>query len=76
MTPDSERLCNACQEPIPEERLKSLPNTQYCVRCQSQSESGHDTRRYADEGLAGSREDHKKMRGRQWGGMVQRSRGK
>ena len=76
MTLPTERFCTSCQEPIPEERLASLPNTRYCVRCQGQSEAGHDTKRYLDEGLAGSRDDHKKMRGRQWGEMVQRSRGK
>jgi RNA polymerase-binding transcription factor DksA len=76
MTSSPARLCEACQQPIPEERLRSVPRAQYCVRCQSRSESDHDTKRYVDEGLAGSREDHKKMRGRQWGEIVQRSRGK
>jgi len=70
------RLCAGCREPIAVERLESVPDAQFCTRCQSENEVTRDTRRYIDEGLAGSREDHKKMRGRQWSEMVQRSRGK
>lgn len=27
------KLCNNCGEPIPEGRLKALPNTETCVNC-------------------------------------------
>lgn len=58
----SENLCAICQQPIPAERLRSLPHTQYCVICQDQLETGHDTKRYIDEGIAGSRKDHQLMK--------------
>jgi RNA polymerase-binding transcription factor DksA len=60
------RLCVACLRPISPERLKTLPNAQYCVVCQGQSEAGHDTRRYVEERPAGNREDQKKMWSRRW----------
>lgn len=32
------RKCEECQEPIPTERLKALPETEVCVVCQSARE--------------------------------------
>jgi len=37
------RDCESCEEPIPEERLKALPNTTECVSC---VESSGDVFRY------------------------------
>jgi RNA polymerase-binding transcription factor DksA len=76
MAPLSTRLCEGCRKPIAAERLKSVPDSRQCVECQTKSEKEGDTRRYVNEGLAGTREDHKKMRGKQWSEMIQRSRGK
>lgn len=45
-----------------------------CVACKTGSDD--DPSPHIDEGLAGTREDHKRMRGKQWGDMVQRSRGR
>lgn len=70
------RLCGGCGQAIPAARLRSMPGAQFCVACGEKYEKTHDTRPRIDEGLAGSREDHKRMRGKQWGDMVQRSRGK
>lgn len=70
------RLCEECGQSIPAARLANVPDARLCAPCQAAYESTHDTRPHIDEGLAGSREDHKRMHGKQWSEMVQRSRGK
>lgn len=32
---DQPRLCLSCNEPIPEARVKALPNARTCVKCSS-----------------------------------------
>ena len=76
MTTVTTRLCEGCGRSIPSARLAKVPDARLCVPCQTAHESTHDTSPHIDEGLAGSREDHKRMRGKQWNEMVQRSRGK
>ena len=64
---DTDRLCVDCYKAIPEERLSIAPNTIRCVSCQSNYEKTHDTRPRINEGIAGTREENKKMRGQVWG---------
>lgn len=68
------RPCSECGQAIPEARLLKVPDARFCVACQEKYERTHDTRPHIDEGLAGSREDHKRMRAKQWGDMARRSR--
>ena len=68
-------LCIDCQKKIPEARLAISPNAVRCVSCQSAFEKTHDTRPKINEGLAGTREENKRMRGQIWGEMRGRSRG-
>jgi len=72
----SDNLCIDCGEPIPKARLKAKPNASRCVGCQSSVESADPNSyvRRVDEGLAGTREGHKRMRGQVWGDMLRRSR--
>jgi hypothetical protein len=69
-------LCIDCGELIPPARVKAVPNVQRCAKCQSLLERRDPsiTKRRMDEGLAGSRDDNKKMRSRQWGDMIKRRR--
>lgn len=70
------KLCDDCGDIIPKERLRAVPHTNHCTDCQAQLESVNPnsyTRRI-DEGLAGTREGHKRMRGQQWSEMVRRHR--
>jgi len=70
----NERVCIECGAVIPPERVKAIPAVSRCLKCQSSFEQTHDTRRRINEGLAGTREGHKKMRGKLWGEMRKRSR--
>jgi RNA polymerase-binding transcription factor DksA len=72
---DDVRLCIDCGVVIPPERVHTIPSVARCVRCQSALEQNRDTRAYIDEGLAGTREGHKRMRGQLWGDMRNRARG-
>ncbi len=69
-------LCIDCGKPIRPARLNIDPGVQRCVQCQSSFERSTPaaTKRMVDEGLAGSREDHKKLRAREWGAMMNRHR--
>lgn len=69
------RLCNDCQKLIPEERIAIAPNSTRCVSCQAIFEKTHDTRPRINEGIAGTREENKKMRGQVWGDLRNRNRG-
>jgi phage/conjugal plasmid C-4 type zinc finger TraR family protein len=71
---NSTRLCCDCGEPIPVKRLEANPDAGRCVECQMEFEgrNPHIASRKADEGIAGSREDHKKLRARDWGAMINR----
>ena len=75
-TDPSSRLCADCGCTISAARLQVSPNASRCVRCQSEYERGHDTRPKIDEGLAGTRAEHKRMRAQLWGDMRNRGRGK
>ncbi len=75
-TPLSVRLCSACGMEIPPERINVTPGATRCIKCQNDFELHHDTRPKIDEGLAGTREGHKKMRGQLWAEMRNRGRGK
>lgn len=72
----NERLCIECGVVIPPGRVKAVPTVSRCMKCQESFEQNHDTRRRIDEGLAGTREGHKKMRGQLWGDMRNRGRGR
>lgn len=74
MSNDQGRLCRECRQPIPAARLKVVPGATLCVDCKKGADDDSSPR--IDEGLAGTREDHKRMRGKQWGEMIQRFRGK
>lgn len=41
----NERLCELCSLPIPEERLRALPETRRCVECARTNGSGLAPRR-------------------------------
>jgi len=57
------RLCIDCGDPIPASRVATTPNVSRCIKCQSEFERKHDTRPHINEGLAGTREANKKIRG-------------
>ncbi|MGH8670803.1 MAG: TraR/DksA C4-type zinc finger protein [Burkholderiales bacterium] len=69
------RLCVECGDVIPPACIVATPTVTRCVSCQSKFELAHDTRRRVDEGLGGTREDHKKMRGQLRSDMRNRGRG-
>lgn len=71
---DGARTCISCRHPIPSARLKLIPNALRCAKCQSHLENFHDFHRYVDEGLPGTREAHKQMRGQDWSDMRKRGR--
>jgi RNA polymerase-binding transcription factor DksA len=70
------KYCIGCGRCIPPARVELNPNVARCTKCQSEFEQTHDTRQKIDEGLAGTRDAHKKMRGQLWGDMRNRGRGK
>lgn len=70
------KYCIGCGQCIPPGRVEINPNVSRCTKCQSEFEQTHDTRQKIDEGLAGTRDAHKKMRGQLWGDMQNRGRGK
>ena len=69
------RLCIDCMKSIPEQRLAIAPKSIRCVKCQYEFEKTHDTRPKIDEGLAGSREENKRMRAQVWGEIKKRNTG-
>ena len=66
--------CVKCGQPIPSARLKAKPDAVRCARCQTLVEQDADYHQYIDEGLAGTREAHKRMRGQDWSDMRKRGR--
>lgn len=74
---DKDKCCIDCGKIIPKERLDAKPNATRCVKCQSniEKEKGFKRSIKENDGIAGSREDNKKMRARDWGDMRRRSRG-
>ncbi len=66
------RPCYGCGKPIPHARLISTPDAVRCVACQSLFEKDHDPRIFVDEGPAGTREGHKRMRGQLMSDMLKR----
>lgn len=69
-----DRRCIECGAVISPARVLALPEVARCVICQSSYEATHDTRRRVDEGFAGTREDHKTMRGQLRGDIRHRDR--
>lgn len=70
------RLCIECGGVIPHARVVAVPAVSRCVKCQSVFEHTHDTRPHINEGLAGTRDENKKMRGQLRGDMRNRGRGR
>jgi len=70
------RLCIECGVVIPRARVVAVPTVSQCVKCQGEFERTHDTRPHINEGLAGTRDENKKMRGQLWGDMRNRGRGR
>jgi hypothetical protein len=72
--------CIDCGHVIPPEHARAIQFIALrCMDCQAlierktrKEEQNGTTRRYINEGLAGSREDNKKMRARDWGDMQKR----
>jgi RNA polymerase-binding transcription factor DksA len=58
------RPCLKCGKRIPKERILRIPDARHCVACLSSLEG--DFRNYIDEGIAGTREEHKLIRGKNW----------
>ncbi len=70
----SRTLCMRCGLAISLERLKANPGAQRCIKCQSELELTRDTRKKAMPSFAGTDEQIRAMKARQWGEMA--SRGK
>lgn len=70
------RLCIDCGVVIPHARVVAVPTVSRCVKCQSAFEHTHDTRPHINEGLAGTRDENKKMRRQLWGDLLNRGRGR
>lgn len=70
----NERFCIECGIVINRERLETVPTASRCVKCQSRFEATHDTRPHINEGIAGTREENKKMRGQLWGDILKRGK--
>jgi DNA-directed RNA polymerase subunit RPC12/RpoP len=62
--------CSECGSKEVDVILENLPDKQPMPK----PEIPEHYKRYVDEGLAGSREDHKKMSARQWSDMIKRHR--
>ncbi len=65
--------CIDCEE-ILKARIRANPNANRCVHCQGLIEiiNPSSVKRMVDEGLAGSREDHKKLRANLYSDMRKR----
>lgn len=70
----SARLCVECFQSIPSARLKASPYTHHCTKCLSKLEKRLDYHQYIDEGIAGTREEHKRMRGQDLSDIISRGR--
>jgi RNA polymerase-binding transcription factor DksA len=68
------RFCIECGSSIPKERIEAS-NASRCIKCQEEFEKSHDTRIKINEGLPGTREGHKRMRGQIWGEIKKRNSG-
>jgi hypothetical protein len=62
-------ICKRCGKPIPKERLAIFPNTENCVACIEEVQTNNPRKhvKMKDIGIAGSRKDVKRGRGRSWG---------
>lgn len=69
-----DHLCVECGVVISNARVVAMPTVSRCVKCQSAFEHSHDTRQHINEGIAGTRDENKKMRGQLWGDMRNRGR--
>jgi len=66
------RPCVICGQRIPRERTLKNPDARHCVTCLSSLEG--DFRHYIDEGIAGTREEHKVIRGKVWSDLRNRDK--
>lgn len=73
-SPISHRLCIECGVTIPHERVLALPAVIRCINCQSVFESTHNMRQRIDDGIAGTREENKRMQNQVWGEVRNRGR--
>jgi RNA polymerase-binding transcription factor DksA len=66
--------CIDCGEEISKARIRANPNANRCVHCQGLIEKINPSsiKRMVDDGLAGSREDHKKLRANLYSDMRNR----
>jgi len=71
-----DRLCIDCEKPIPEARLAVSPKSIRCVKCQFAYEKKHDTSPKINEGIAGTRDENKRMRAQIWGEIRKRNTGR
>lgn len=69
------RLCIGCSKAFPAERIYASPWVLRCTDCQSAYERSHDTRPHINEGLADTREGHKRLRSQLGKDMRNRARG-
>ena len=69
------RECLDCGIVIPVARVQAIPNVSRCAHCQEKLEASHPelSERKVDEGLAGSREDNKKMRNKNFSDIRKRN---
>jgi hypothetical protein len=70
----STRICLTCTNPISALRLNLVPHALRCAKCQSLLEKNIDYHQYIDEGLAGTREAHKHLRGGLLSDMIKRGK--
>ena len=70
----SARICLTCTDSISASRLNLVPHALRCAKCQSLEEKNIDYHQYIDEGLRGSREAHKQMRGGLLSDMIKRGK--
>jgi len=64
------RPCVICGQRIPSARTLKNPDARHCVTCLSSLEG--DFRHYIDEGIAGTRQEHKEIRGKVWSDLRNR----
>ena len=72
------KLCVDCSVVIPAERLLLVPNTIRCAECQGILEKLAPSafarpKMRTNEGIAGTREDHRRMKGQVFGGIRSRN---
>jgi len=70
----SGRYCIDCARGIPQERISAMPHVMRCVACAAKHEQTQDLRPKARSGFAGSDDEVRRMKARQWGEVVNRGK--